>query len=139
MGLQRLGHNLVTKQQQKQIHKVMYVGEKIQNTKSQRACFHEVGKIDPDNSKIGQLFNVCGRSKLCKKRGKWEQVVWAMRIKILVQMLMETLKATAKQRLQYSEGMSQWAMPPSHPLPTVPFPSGFLVHLLRKAGESRKE
>ena len=56
-----------TKKKKKQIHKVMYVGEKIQNTKSQRASFHGVGKIDPDNSKIGQLFNVCGRSKLCKK------------------------------------------------------------------------
>ena len=32
---------------------VMYVGEKIQNTKSQRSSSHRVGKIDPDNSKIG--------------------------------------------------------------------------------------
>ena len=77
-------------EQQQQIHKVMYVGEKIQNTKSQRASFHGVGKIDPDNSKIGELFNVSEKSKLCKKREKWEQVVWVMRIKILVQMLMET-------------------------------------------------
>ena len=61
------------------------------NTKSQRASFHGVGKIDPDNSKIGELFNVSERSKLCKKREKWEQVVWVMRIKILVQRLMETL------------------------------------------------
>ena len=50
--------------------KVMYVGEKIQNTKSQRAAFHGVGKIAPDNSKIGELFNVSERSKLCKKREK---------------------------------------------------------------------
>ena len=78
-------------EKQQQIHKVMYVGEKIQNTKSQRASFHGVGKIDPDNSKIGELFNVSGKSKLCKKQGKWEQVVWVMRIKILVQRLMETL------------------------------------------------
>ena len=77
-------------EKQQQIHKVMYVGEKIQNTKSQRASFHGVGKIDPDNSKIGELFNVSEKSKLCKKREKWEQVVWVMRIKILVQMLMET-------------------------------------------------
>ena len=90
MGLQRVGHNLVMEKQQ-QIHKVMYVGEKIQNTKSQRASFHGVGKIAPDNSKIGELFNVSGKSKLCKKQGKWEQVVWVMRIKILVQRLMETL------------------------------------------------
>ena len=78
-------------EKQQQIHKVKYVGEKIQNTKSQRASFHGVGKIDPDNSKIGELFNVSERSKLFKKREKWEQVVWVMRIKILVQMLMETL------------------------------------------------
>ena len=77
--------------EQQQIHKVMYVRKQIQNTKSQRASFHGVGEIDPDNSKIDKLFNVSGRSKLCKKRGKWEQFVWAMRIKILVQMLMETL------------------------------------------------
>ena len=89
MGLQRLGHSLVMEQQQ--IHKVMYVAKQIQNTKSQRASFHGVGEIDPDNSKIDKLFNVSGRSKLCKKTGKWEQEVWVMRIKILVQMLMETL------------------------------------------------
>ena len=34
------------------------------------------------------------------------------------------MKATAKQRLQYGVGISLWAMPPSHPLPTVPFPLG---------------
>ena len=68
MGLQRVGHNLVMEKQQ--IHKVKYVGEKIQNTKSQRASFHGVGKIAPDNSKIGELFNVSERSKLCKKREK---------------------------------------------------------------------
>ena len=78
-------------EQQQQIYKVMYVVKKIQNTKSQRASFHGVGEIDPDNSKIDKLFNVSGRSKLCKKTGKWEQEVWVMRIKILVQMLMETL------------------------------------------------
>ena len=31
------------------------------------------------------------RDQLFKKREKWEQVVWVMRIKILVQRLMETL------------------------------------------------
>ena len=40
-------------EKQQQIHKVMYVGEKIQKTNSQRASFHGVGEIDPDNSKIG--------------------------------------------------------------------------------------
>ena len=68
------------------------LGKKYKKKKktSQRASFHGVGKIDPDNSKIGELFNVSEKSKLCKKREKWEQVVWVMRIKILVQMLMET-------------------------------------------------
>ena len=54
MGLQRLGHSLVMEQQQ--IYKVMYVGKKIQNTKSQRASFHGVGEIDPDNSKTDELY-----------------------------------------------------------------------------------
>ena len=55
-------------EKQQQIHKVMYVGEKIQNTKSQRASFHGVGKIDPDNSKIGELFNVSEKSVMQEKR-----------------------------------------------------------------------
>ena len=46
------------------------------------------------------------------------------------------MKETVEQRLQYGEGMSPWVMPPSWPLPRVPFPWGLLVHQLRKAGES---
>ena len=42
------------------------------------------------------------------------------------------MKATADQRFQYGEWMSLWGMLPSHPLPTVPFPSGFLDHHLKK-------
>ena len=41
------------------------------------------------------------------------------------------MKATAKQRLQYGEGISLRAMPPYSALS-----SGFLVHHLRTAGES---
>lgn len=35
-----------------------------------------------------------------------------------------SMKAKAEQRLQYGEGMSLWAMPPSHSLPMVPFSLG---------------
>ena len=35
-----------------------------------------------------------------------------------------SMKVTAEQRLQYSEGMSLWVMPPSFQLPTALFPLG---------------
>ena len=37
-----------------------------------------------------------------------------------------SMKVTAEQRLQYSEGMSLWVMPPSFPLPTALFLLGSL-------------
>ena len=40
-------------------------------------------------------------------------------------------RATTEQRIHDGEGMSLRDMPPSHPLPTVPFPSVFIVRHLR--------
>ena len=62
-----------------------------------------------------------------------------MWIEILNPDVMEnSMKETAelKSLLQYGEGMSLRVMPPSQPLPRVPFSCGFLGHHLRKAGES---
>ena len=40
-------------------------------------------------------------------------------------------KATTEQRLHCDERMNLWDIPPSHPVPTLPFPPGFMVHHLR--------
>ena len=62
---------------------------------------------------------------LCKKTVKWEQERWETRVEILNQVVKgNPMNATAEQRLQYGEGRSLWDTPPSHALPTVPFPLG---------------
>ena len=59
--------------------------------------------------------------------GSWDQEGWKVRTEILSPDVKEnSMKVTAEQRLQYSEGMSLWVMPPSFPLPTAPFPLGSL-------------
>ena len=72
------------------MHHGMYLGRKF--TKCQMSIyFHEVGKVDPDDSQTGSIIKCfSGRSMLCKKTGKREQEVWEIRIKILNPVLMET-------------------------------------------------
>ena len=64
--------------------------------------------------------HVSGTGRAGIRHGIWNQVVKE-----------NPRKATTEQRLHYGEGMSLWDTPPSHPLPTAPFPSGFMVHHLR--------
>ena len=59
--------------------------------------------------------------------GSWDQEGWKVRTEILSPDVKEnSMKVTAEQILQYSEGMSLWVMPPSFPLPTALFLLGSL-------------
>ena len=62
---------------------------------------------------------------------------WKMRVEFLNQGVREYPRRQQRSKgLQYGEGMSLWAMLPTHLLPTDSFLSGFLVQLFK---ERRRE
>ena len=66
-------------------------GGELQNVKCQTISFHEVERVDPDDSQNRSIIKYfSGRSMLCKKTGKREQEVWEIKNKILNPVLMET-------------------------------------------------